>query len=50
MTETNPEPPMNNVDPTLIVKAPCCQGDITVFGANAGQNGRCYKFVCFDLQ
>ena len=37
MTETNPWPPMNNVDPTSIVKAPCCQGDITVFGANAGQ-------------
>ena len=28
---------MNNIDPTLTVKAPYSQGDITVFGANAGQ-------------
>ena len=28
---------MNNIDPTLIVKAPYSQGDITVFGANAGE-------------
>lgn len=35
--ETNPGPPMNNIDPTLTVKAPYSQGDITVFGANAGQ-------------
>ena len=28
---------MNNTDPTLTVKAPYSQGDITVFGANAGQ-------------
>ena len=37
MTETNPGPPMNNIDPTLTVKASYSQGDITVFGANAGQ-------------
>lgn len=35
--ETNPGPPMNNIDPTLTVKAPYSQGDITVFGANAGK-------------
>ena len=29
--------PMNNIDPTLTVKAPYSQGDITVCGANAGQ-------------
>ena len=34
--ETNPGPPMNNIDPTLTVKAPYSQGDITVFGTNAG--------------
>ena len=28
---------MNNIDPTLTVKAPYSQGDITVFGVNAGQ-------------
>ena len=28
---------MNNIDPTLTVKAPYSQGDFTVFGANAGQ-------------
>ena len=28
---------MNISDPTLTVKAPYSQGDITVFGANAGQ-------------
>ena len=28
---------MNNIDPTLTVKAPYSQGDITVFGANAGK-------------
>lgn len=30
---------MNNIDPTLtvIIKAPYSQGDITIFGANAGQ-------------
>ena len=32
-----PGPPINNVDPTLTVKAPYSQRDITVFGANAGQ-------------
>lgn len=35
--ETNPGPPMNNIDPTLTVKAPYSQGDITVFGAKSGQ-------------
>ena len=35
--ETNPGPPMNNIDPTLTVKAPYSQGYITIFGANAGQ-------------
>ena len=35
--ETNPGPPINNVDPTLTIKAPYSQGDITAFGANAGQ-------------
>ena len=35
--ETNPGPPKNNIDPTLTVKAPHSQGDITIFGANAGQ-------------
>ena len=28
---------MNNIDPTLTVKAPYRQGDITIFAANAGQ-------------
>ena len=35
--ETYPGPPMNNIDPTLTLKAPYSQGDITVFGGNAGQ-------------
>ena len=35
--EIYPGPPINNVDPTLTVKAPYSQGDITVFGANVGQ-------------
>lgn len=34
---TNAGPPINNVDSTLTVKAPYSQSDITVFGANAGQ-------------
>ena len=37
ITETNPELPINNVDPTLTLRAPYSQGDITVFGANIGQ-------------
>ena len=35
--ETNPGPPMNNIEQTLTVKAPHSQGDITVFDANARQ-------------
>ena len=35
--ETNPGPPIHHVDPTLTMKAPYSQGDVTVFGANAGQ-------------
>ena len=34
---TNAGPSINNVNPTLKVKAPYSQGDIIVFGANAGQ-------------
>ena len=37
ITETNPGPPINNVDPTLTVRAPYSHGDITVFDANVGQ-------------
>ena len=48
ITEANLGPPMNNVDPTLAVRAPYSQGDITVFGGNVGQ--QCVaEFVCFDL-
>ena len=45
--ETNPGPPMNNIDPTLAVKAPYSQGDITVCGANAGQ--QCVAMSLCDL-
>ena len=34
---SNPGRPIDNVDPTLKVKAPYSQGDFIVFGANAGQ-------------
>ena len=37
ITEANPGPPINNVDPTLAERAPYSQGDITVFGGNVGQ-------------
>ena len=37
ITETNPGPPIINVDPTLTVRAPYRQGHITVFGVNVGQ-------------
>ena len=36
ITEANPGPPINNVGPTLAVRAPYSQGDITVFGGNVG--------------
>ena len=34
--ETNPGPPIPHVNPILTIKAPYSQGDITIFGANAG--------------
>ena len=34
---TNAGPSINNVNATLKVKAPYSQGDIIVFGTNAGQ-------------
>ena len=43
--ETNPGTPINNVDPTLTVKAPYSQSDNTVLGANAGQH-RIDKSLC----
>ena len=35
---TNPAPPINNVDPTLTVKVPYSQGDITVFDTKLGNS------------
>ena len=35
--ETNPGPCINDIDPTLTIKAPYSQGDIMYFGENAGK-------------
>ena len=35
--EKNPGPLMHGVDPTKTIQAPCSQGDVHVFGQNAGQ-------------
>ena len=37
LIEANPWRPINNVDPTLAVRAPYSQVDITMFGGNVGQ-------------
>ena len=37
MLEKNPDPVMHHVDPSKTIQAPYSQGDVVVFGQNAGQ-------------
>ena len=48
--EKNPGPSLVNVDAAKTISAPYCQGNVAMFGENAGQLAvYCNEFVCSYL-